>query len=72
MVPEEELRIVEATFEDTRSSVMWTGSVKRVQIKCWSETGERFEPIIFIAVVELISRNISVKDMLCSQITWQW
>ena len=27
-------------------------------------TGERFEPIIFITVVELISRKISAKDML--------
>ena len=32
---------------------MWTGSVRRVQNKCWSETGERLEP-----------RKISAKDML--------
>ena len=25
---------------------MWTGSVRRVQSKCWSDTGERLEPIV--------------------------
>ena len=25
---------------------MWTGSVRRVQSKCWPDTGERFDPIV--------------------------
>ena len=25
---------------------VWTGSVRRVQSKCWSDTGERIEPIV--------------------------
>ena len=25
---------------------MWTGSVRRVQSKLWSDTGERLEPIV--------------------------
>ena len=25
---------------------VWTGSVRRVQSKCWSDTGERLEPIV--------------------------
>ena len=44
-------------------SVMWTGSVRRVQSKRWRDTGERFDPIFFNAV-ELISRQICTKDIL--------
>ena len=25
---------------------VWTGGVRRVQSKCWSDTGERLEPIV--------------------------
>ena len=25
---------------------VWTGSVRRVQSKCWSDTGERLQPIV--------------------------
>ena len=38
---------------------VWTGGVWRVQSKCWPDTWERLDPIVFIiAVVELISRKI--------------
>ena len=40
---------------------VWTGGVRRVQSKCWRDTGERLDPI---AVVELISRKICIKVIL--------
>ena len=43
---------------------MWTGGVRRVQSKCWPDTWERLDPIVFIAVVELISRSICIKVIL--------
>ena len=41
-VPEGEVRLVEGTYEDMK----WTGSVRRVQSKCWPDTRERFDPIV--------------------------
>ena len=43
---------------------MWTGSVRRVQNKCLPDTGSALIPVLFIAVVELISRKICTKDIL--------
>ena len=43
---------------------VWTGGVRRVQSKCWPDTGERLDPIVVIAVVELISRKICIKVVL--------
>ena len=43
--------------------VVWSVSVGRGQSKCWANTGERLEHIVFIAVVELISRTIGKKDI---------
>ena len=43
---------------------MWTGRVRRVQSKCWRDTGSALTQLLFIAVVELISRKIYIKVIL--------
>ena len=35
---------------------VWTGGVRRVQSKCWPDTWERLDIIVFIAMVELIKK----------------
>ena len=43
---------------------MWTGGVRRVQSKCWLDTGNTLTQLLFIAVVELVSRKICIKVIL--------
>ena len=43
---------------------VWTGGVRRVQSKCSRDTGSALTQLLFIAVVELISRKIYIKVIL--------
>ena len=45
-VPEAGLRMVEGTYEDTKSRVLCGPGVRRVQSKCRPDTGERIDPIV--------------------------
>ena len=56
--------MAQGTCEDTKQGAVWTGSVGRLQSKCWPETGSALSPLLFIAMVELISRKIGSKDIL--------
>ncbi len=64
-VPEAEVRMVEGTYEDTKSRVLcrqgvsgeYKGNVGLTQ-------GSALIPLLFIAVVELISRKICTKEKL--------
>ena len=47
---------------------MWTGSVRRDQSKCWSDTGERFDPIVVYRIDGTESRTICTKDVLRKQL----
>ena len=38
--------------------------VRRIQNKCWPDTGSTLVPLLFIAVVELITRKICTKVIL--------
>ena len=42
---------------------MWTGSVRRIQSECWSDTGERLEPISVYRCGET-DKQICTKDIL--------
>ena len=57
--PEREVRLVEGTYEDTKSRVLCEPGVSGE-----SKVNVGLIPLLFIAVVKLISRKMCTKDIL--------
>ena len=43
---------------------MWTGNIGGIQVGRRSEIGSALSPLLFIAVVEVISRKANTRDIL--------
>ena len=64
-VPEAEVRMVEGTYEDTKSRVLCGPGVStESKVNVGLTQGSALIPLLFIAVVELISRQICTKHIL--------
>ena len=64
-VLEEEVRLVEGTYEDTKSLVLCgPGLSGESKVNVGLTQGSALSPLLFIAVVKLISRKICAKDIL--------
>ena len=64
-VPEAEVRMVERTYEDTKSRELCGPGVSgESKVNVGVTQGSALIPLLFIAVVELISRKICTKDVL--------
>ena len=64
-VPEAEVRMVEGTYENTRARVVvGEGASKEFEVKIGLRQGKVVSPLRFIAVLDLISRKMVVKDAM--------
>ena len=64
-VPEAEARMVEAMYERTKGrGVVGYGLSEEFPVKIVLRQGSAFSPLLFIMVMELISKKISMKDVL--------
>ena len=64
-VLEEEVRLVEGTYEDAKSRVLCgPGLSGESKVNVGLTQGSALSPLLFIAVVKLISRKICTKDIL--------
>ena len=63
-VPEAEVRMVEATYEQTNGRVIFgTGMSEQFSVNVGLRQGSALSPLLFIVVMELISRKVSMKDI---------
>ena len=63
-VPEEEVRMVEATHEQTNGRVIiGTGMSEQFSVNIGLRPGSALSPLLFIVVMELISRTVFMKDI---------
>ena len=63
--PRGEVRLVEGTFEDTKSRELCGPGVSgESKVNVGLTQGSALSPLLFIAVVELISRKICLKVVL--------
>ena len=64
-VPEAEVRIVESTHEKkTARMVVGEGALEESEVKIGLRQGRVFSPLLFTAVLDLISRKTVVKDAM--------
>ena len=64
-VPEAEVRMVEGTYEKTTARVVvGEGALEEFEVKNGLRQGSVLSPLLFIAVLELISRKTVVKDAM--------
>ena len=64
-VPEAEARMVEAMYEGTKGGVVvGSGLSEEFPVNIGLRQGSDFSPLLFIIVMELISRKISTKDVV--------
>ena len=64
-VPEAEARMVKAMYERTRRRVVvGSGLSEEFPVNIGLRQGSALSPLLFIMVMELISRKISTKDVL--------
>ena len=62
-VPEAEVRMVEATYQQTNGRVIiGAGMSDQFSLNNGLRQGSAVSPLLFIVVMELISRNVSMKD----------
>ena len=62
-VPEAEVRMVEATYELTNGRVIiGAGMSEQFSLNIGLRQGSALSPLLFIVVMELISRKVSMKD----------
>ena len=73
-VPEAEVRMVEATYEQTYGRVIiGTGMSEQFSVNVGLRQGSALSPLLFIVVMELISRKVSMKYInrkFCMQTIW--
>ena len=63
-VPEAEVRMVEATYEQTNGRVIiGAGMSEQFSANNGLRQGSALSPLLFIVVMELISRKVSMKDI---------
>ena len=64
-VPEAEVRMVEGPYEETKGRVVCgPGISKEFRVDVNLRKGSALSPLLFIAVVEVISRKASTRDIL--------
>ena len=64
-VPEAEVRMVEGTYEKTTARVaVGEGASEKFEVKIGLRQGSVLSPLLFIAVLDLISRKTVVKDAM--------
>ena len=64
-VPESEVRMVEGTYEKTTAIVVvGEGASEEFEVKNGLRQGSVLSPLLFIAVLDLISRKTAVKDVM--------
>ena len=64
-VPEAEVRMVEGTYEKTTARVVvGEGASEEFEVKIGLRQGSVLSPLLFIAVLDLISRKTVVKDAM--------
>ena len=63
-VPEAEVRMVEGTYEKTRAELVGEGASEEFDVKIGQRQGSVLRPLLFIAVLDLISRKTVVKDAM--------
>ena len=64
-VPEAEVRMVEGTYEKTTAKVVvGEGASEELEVKNGLRQGSRLSPLLFIAVLALISKMTVVKDAM--------
>ena len=64
-VPEAEVRMVDGTYEKTTARVVvGEGASEEFEVKIGQRQGSALSPLLFIAVLDLISRNTAVKDAM--------
>ena len=60
-MPEAEVRMVEATYEQTNGRVIiGTGMSEQFSVSVGLRQGSALSPLLFIVVMELISRKVSI------------
>ena len=63
-MPEADVRMVEATYEQTNGRVIiGTGMSEQFRVNVGLRQGSALSPLLFIVVMELISRKVSMKDI---------
>ena len=63
--PESEVRMVEAMYEDTKGRVVvGSGMSNEYQVNIGLRQGSALSPLLFILVMEIISRKITTTDAL--------
>ena len=64
-VPEAEVRMVEGMYEKTKArAVVGEGASEEFEVKIGLRQGSVLSPLLFIAVLDLFSRNTVVKDAM--------
>ena len=64
-VPEAEVRMVKGTYEETKGRVVCgPGISEEFRVDVGLRQGSAVSPLLFIAVVEVISRKVSTRDIL--------
>ena len=64
-VPEAEVRMVEGTYEETKRRVVCRpGILEGFRVDVGLRQGSALSPLLFIAVVEVVSRKASTRDIL--------
>ena len=75
-IPEAEVRMVEGTYEKTTARVVVAeGASEEFEVNIGLRQGSVLSPLLFIAVLDLISRKTVVKDAmkkLLHATTWPW
>ena len=75
-VPEAEVRMVEGTYEKTTARVVvGEGASEEFEVKIGLRQGSVLSPLLFIAVLDLISKKTVLKDAMkksSMQTTWPW
>ena len=63
-VPEAEVRMVETTYEQTNGRVIiGAGMSEQFSVNIGLRQGSALSPLLFIVVMELISRKVSMEDI---------
>ena len=63
-VPEAEVRMMEATYEQTNGRlIIGAGMSEQFSVNIGLRQGSAISPLLFIVVMELISRKVSMKDI---------